>query len=133
MGGFADYSGSLVLEMPIAEATFAAIQKNSSRTVQIVSINHDGEEFSTFEVHLADLMRDAKPLDLASARNYFAERTGGDWASYVGGIFFVRNPKLDLIWVQDSRRFASTHRKRREFISSSRGLGNARRLFGVRD
>ena len=89
MGGIADYSGSLVLEMPIAEATFAAIQKNSSRTIEIVSINHDGQRCSTFEVNLADLMLDAKPLDLASAGNYFAERTGGNWASYVGGVFFV--------------------------------------------
>jgi hypothetical protein len=27
MGGIADYSGSLVLEMPIAEATLVAIQR----------------------------------------------------------------------------------------------------------
>ena len=33
MGGIADYSGSLVLEMPIAEATIAAIQTNSSSTI----------------------------------------------------------------------------------------------------
>ncbi len=30
MGGIADYSGSLVLELPIAEATFVALQKDDS-------------------------------------------------------------------------------------------------------
>jgi len=28
MGGIADYSGSLVLELPISEATFVALQKD---------------------------------------------------------------------------------------------------------
>src|SRR6185295_13685753 len=31
MGGIADYSGSLVLQLPIREATFAATQKTSER------------------------------------------------------------------------------------------------------
>jgi galactokinase len=89
MGGIADYSGSLVLEMPIAEATFAAIQKDSSQTIKIVSIDPNRHNFSAFEMCLADLTPDEEPLDLASARDYFAERTGGDWASYVCGSFFV--------------------------------------------
>ncbi|MFK7800642.1 MAG: galactokinase family protein, partial [Anaerolineae bacterium] len=37
MGGIADYSGSLVLEMPIAEATLAAVQPNQTQTVEIIS------------------------------------------------------------------------------------------------
>lgn len=93
MGGIADYSGSLVLEMPIAEATFAAIQTNSSETVRIVSIDHAGAEF---EMPLADLKRDESPVDLASARNYFSERDRGDWAGYVGGVFFVLAMELGI-------------------------------------
>src|SRR5215813_13752164 len=38
MGGIADYSGSLVLELPISEATFVALQKNDSRQLTIVSL-----------------------------------------------------------------------------------------------
>src|SRR5438093_12688832 len=41
MGGIADYSGSLVLEMPLREATFAAFQRNASRTLRIVSLSED--------------------------------------------------------------------------------------------
>src|SRR5687767_5315149 len=73
MGGIADYSGSLVLEMPIAEATFAAIQKNSGKNIEIVSIDQNGDRFFTFQMTLADLIRDGQPLDLASARDFFAK------------------------------------------------------------
>ena len=42
MGGIADYSGSLVLELPISEATFVALQKDDSRQLRIVSfLNND--------------------------------------------------------------------------------------------
>ena len=93
MGGIADYSGSLVLEMPIAEATFAAIQINSSNAIEITSV---GEKVSTFEMDLGDLRCDDEPLDLASTREYFANRNEGDWASYIGGVFFVLGENLGV-------------------------------------
>ena len=37
MGGIADYSGALVLEMPIAAATWVAAQPSDDRTVVIES------------------------------------------------------------------------------------------------
>jgi len=96
IGGIADYSGSLVLEMPIAEATFAAIQRNSTISIEIVSIDSDNKRGSRFEMKLADLSHGGKPLDLAPARDYFAKRNGGDWASYVAGAFFVLGKVLDV-------------------------------------
>ena len=36
MGGIADYSGSMVLEIPIAEAAFAGIQKIDEPLVRII-------------------------------------------------------------------------------------------------
>ena len=38
MGGIADYSGSLVLQRPIAEATFAAVQRTDRPLLEIVSL-----------------------------------------------------------------------------------------------
>ena len=38
MGGIADYSGSLVLELPIAEGTLVALQRTDDRLVRIVSL-----------------------------------------------------------------------------------------------
>ncbi len=89
MGGIADYSGSLVLEMPIAEATFAAIQTNPLEKIEIVSIHEDGARFSGFEMETADLWPDKKPPDLSFARDFFAHREEGKWASYVAGVFFI--------------------------------------------
>jgi L-arabinokinase len=37
MGGFADYSGSLALEMPIADAAFVAAQESSEPRVRVLS------------------------------------------------------------------------------------------------
>ena len=93
LGGIADYSGSLMLEMPIAEATFAAIQRNSSGVIEIATI--DGQ-ISTFQMSIADLTRDDKPLDLPSAKNYFAERNAEGWVGYVAGVFFVLGKELGI-------------------------------------
>jgi L-arabinokinase len=38
MGGIADYSGSLVLELPLAEATLVALQRDPNRTISVVSL-----------------------------------------------------------------------------------------------
>src|ERR687898_381267 len=38
MGGIADYSGSLVLQRPIAEATFAAVQRIDRPVLEVVSL-----------------------------------------------------------------------------------------------
>src|ERR1044071_9127891 len=35
MGGIADYSGSLVLELPTAEATLVALQRNDERRLRV--------------------------------------------------------------------------------------------------
>src|ERR1051325_9658810 len=49
MAGIADYSGSLVLELPIAEATLVALQRTDDRVVRIVSVSAHGSSHN-FEV-----------------------------------------------------------------------------------
>lgn len=83
MGGIADYSGSLVLQMPIAEATFVAIRKNTTRTYRLRTGAIEG---GTFEIPVAELSRLTSYED---ARGLFANRPGGDWAAYVLGCFVV--------------------------------------------
>src|SRR4030081_440517 len=41
MGGIADYSGSLVLELPIQEATFAALQRDPIHKIRVISLSED--------------------------------------------------------------------------------------------
>src|ERR687894_1450779 len=56
MGGIADYSGSLVLELPIASATHAALQLRTEQTLVVVSLppNDAGSE-RMFEMPLDEL------------------------------------------------------------------------------
>src|ERR1041385_2098878 len=67
MGGIADYSGSLVLELPIAEATLVALQKDEAPRISITSLVDDETRALSFELPLADL-----ELEYDEARNYFA-------------------------------------------------------------
>ena len=53
MGGIADYSGSLVLELPIAEAAFVALQRAQPRTLTIVSLSNDDTRDVSFELRHA--------------------------------------------------------------------------------
>ena len=122
MGGIADYSGSLVLEMPIAEATFAAIQKDSSQTMVIVSIDSEGNSFSTFKMCLADLTQNEEPLDLVSVRVFFAERTEGNWASYIAGVFFVLAKQLAIQFDTGARILVASRVAIGRGVSSSAAL-----------
>src|SRR5687768_2412693 len=82
MGGIADYSGSLVLEMPTAEATFGAAQRNDSGKVEVTSLLADGEERS-FEIELSRFE------SVAKARALFAPGGPNHWAAYAAGVFPV--------------------------------------------
>jgi galactokinase len=79
MGGIADYSGSLVLEWPLADATFVALQRDAHPTLAIVS----GQRYT--QIALSALL----PLDYHHARAFFAADPANQWAAYVGGAFIV--------------------------------------------
>lgn len=74
MGGIADYSGSHVLELPIAEATVAAIQLNDERQVNIVTLLEDEPHQSSFTLPLSVL---DGPMEYDAAREFF-QRDGGN-------------------------------------------------------
>ncbi|XP_012855826.1 PREDICTED: L-arabinokinase [Erythranthe guttata] len=119
MGGIADYSGSLVLQMPTREACHVAIQKicpNKQRlwkhaqarqsakgqqgptpVLQIVSY---GSELSnrgpTFDMDLSDFMEDDKPLSYEKARSYFARDPSQRWAAYIAGTILVLMKELGV-------------------------------------
>jgi L-arabinokinase len=90
MGGIADYSGSLVLELPIASATHAALQLRTKRSLVVISLPQTDEGSARmFEMPLDDLYdASGRPLEYAEAARYF-KRSGQDWAAYVAGAFLV--------------------------------------------
>ena len=86
MGGIADYSGSHVLEYPIAEATFVAIQLNEQRTLNVVTLPTD-EPGRSFTMSL-DVI-DGPLIEYEAAREFFRQDGANRWAAYVAGVFLV--------------------------------------------
>jgi L-arabinokinase len=90
IGGIADYSGSLVLEMPIREATFAALQKNDSAELEVMSLATDSKKTDRlFEMPLDDFEADGEPISYDAARKYFRGDQRDQWAAYVAGTLLV--------------------------------------------
>jgi L-arabinokinase len=94
MGGIADYSGSLVLQMPIQEATLVALQRVDEPILQIVSLREDngdahGAEHAAFTMPLTDFIDETLPIDYAIAQAYFKRKPATAWAAYAAGAFLV--------------------------------------------
>jgi galactokinase len=86
MGGIADYSGSLVLQWPIREATTVRVQFLPSQTLRVVSTSA-GSGPRHVEVPLDLVNRARPPYD--EIRAWFAESADRHWAAYVAGVFGV--------------------------------------------
>jgi galactokinase len=92
MGGIADYSGSLVLQMPIAEKTTVSIRKTENNLLKIKSLT----ENKTLEFSISiDQIKSILTGDYKSAKQLFNHEK---WASYVVGciILLIWEKKIDL-------------------------------------
>jgi L-arabinokinase len=116
MGGIADYSGSLVLELPISEATFVALQKDDSRQLRIVSLV-DAKALS-FEMPLSDLERDGAPIEYDEAQRYFAHH----WPAYVAGVFLMLTRELGVSFDRGARLLISSRVPEGKGVSSSAAI-----------
>ena len=86
MGGIADYSGSLVLQRPLAEAAFAAVQRIDRPALEVVSLGRP-----PCTIPLVALAPDGVPLGYEDARQMFGGDEGAlpHWVSYVAGVFLT--------------------------------------------
>eukprot|EP00775_Hariotina_reticulata_P002039 gene2039-2361_t len=111
LGGIADYSGSLVLQMPIAEACHVALQLHplQKQTVwkhiqarheklggprpalRVVSYHADDTNRApTFDIDLDDLFEpDGSPIPYESLQRYFKKDPPVSWGAYVAGCLLV--------------------------------------------
>jgi len=122
MGGIADYSGSLVLELPIAEATLVALQKQNTPHLKIVSVlEHEGRVLS-FDMPLGDFERNGEPVEYDEARRYFRRDDNRRWAAYVAGVFLVLMRQLGVRFDQGARVFISSRVPEGKGVSSSAAL-----------
>lgn len=89
MGGVADYSGSLLLQMPIAERTSVAMRRAPGTTVGVYS-THGGGSWASCESYLlreaADVARERSgPSAFAGFRQSLRAAGVPPWADYVLG------------------------------------------------
>ncbi|KAL5729490.1 L-arabinokinase [Ranunculus cassubicifolius] len=118
MGGIADYSGSLVLQLPIREACHVAVQRihpskqklwkhaqarqpaNGQDCTPILQIVSYGSELSnrgpTFDMDLTDFMDGDQPMSYEKAKVYFARDPSQKWAAYVAGVILVLMTELGV-------------------------------------
>ncbi|KAK3244659.1 hypothetical protein CYMTET_45737, partial [Cymbomonas tetramitiformis] len=115
MGGIADYSGSLVLEMPVKEACHVALQRHppagrqpewrhtaerhersggavSVPTLSVVSFGADATNRApAFDMDLSDFLEPltGEPITYSQAREYFAADVSRSWAAYIAGTVLV--------------------------------------------
>ncbi|HET9318082.1 MAG TPA: GHMP kinase [Vicinamibacteria bacterium] len=90
MGGIADYSGSLVLQWPLREATLAALQLDPEPRLRVVSLGADvNHRDAGFEIAMDALLPGGRPLDYDDARAVFARDPRTHWAAYVLGTLVV--------------------------------------------
>ena len=82
MGGIADYSGSLVLEMPLACATFAIAQAQDARRLDILSFR--GDRPFRFATAIDDIVSGPRATAEALAK-WFSAHPDERWAAYVAG------------------------------------------------
>jgi L-arabinokinase len=82
MGGIADYSGSLVLQRTIAEATHVTLRHTDESVIDVVSGTR------AFSLPLSALSRDGGPIGYDEAQKIF-HSAETRWASYVIGVFVV--------------------------------------------
>ena len=119
MGGIADYSGSLVLQWPIAAATHVALQLQDTPTLQIRSLpSISDEQTRSFEMPLADLYAH----DYASARALFQRESDQYWAAYVAGAFLVLMRERNCVFEQGARILITSDVPEGKGVSSSAAL-----------
>ena len=123
MGGIADYSGALVLELPTAEATLVALQRDEGeRRLRVYTLSDDAGGRPLFEMPLADFEREGRPVSYEEAREYFARDPAGRWAAYVAGVFLVLMRERGARFRAGARLLVSSRVPAGKGVSSSAAL-----------
>ncbi|HNR29965.1 MAG TPA: galactokinase family protein [Candidatus Hydrogenedentes bacterium] len=89
MGGFADYSGGLVLEMPLERAAFAAVQADPGPRITVRSADIGDAGNATVSLPLGELAPGGAPIAYDAARARFSDSPAEHWASYIIGALLV--------------------------------------------
>jgi L-arabinokinase len=113
MGGIADYSGSLVLQLPLADATYAALQRDPEPTLRLASVGS-----TPFEAPLSAFAS----LSYEDARAFFRREPATGWAAYAAGAFVVLRREKSLGFAEGARILIASDVPAGKGVSSSAAL-----------
>jgi L-arabinokinase len=114
MGGIADYSGALVLQWPIAEATYAAVQVKSEPAIEVVSL---GEPVRSYMLTLGDMA-----LSYDEARARFSQGEESRWVSYIAGVFIVLKRECNVSFSRGAKVLIASEVPESKGVASSAAL-----------
>ena len=123
MGGIADYSGSLVLQWPIREATWRPSRRSPEPGLRIVSLAvEDGHEARSLDPRLARPRRTCSTGGYEQARHWFGRDPRSHWAAYVAGVLVVLARERGLELDRGLRILIESHVPEGKGVSSSAAL-----------
>ncbi len=126
MGGIADYSGSLVLQLPIASATHVALQLQAEPVLRIVSLPNalpeGGARPRIFEMPLSEFAAAGKPVQYEVARARFSGTGMHHWAAYIAGALLVLMRERAIEFNQGAHILVSSDVPEGAGVSSSAAL-----------
>jgi L-arabinokinase len=137
MGGIADYSGSLVLQLPTRVATLAAAQRAPDRQIRVVSLDAAALGLgAALAVDLDELAPRGRPVSYDQARALFRRDTRTSWAAYAAGALLVLGRERGLSLAEGARVLVSSDLPAGKGVASSAALEVAAmtalaRAFGV--
>jgi len=98
MGGIADYSGSLVLELPLADATYVAAQRTNDAQIWVRSLTTRGVDVdAAASIAVSAIAPNGQPIDYDAARELFRANPRQHWAAYVAGALLVLARERGLV------------------------------------
>jgi galactokinase len=117
MGGNVDYTGGLVLQLPLREAVWAAVQLTSRPTIRV--LNPGAAQFgweTAIEIHIGELSN----LEAITA---ISERAPGfRWGRYVLGVFHLLNQRYGSFASQGANLFLASDLPPNRGVASSAAL-----------
>ena len=122
MGGIADYSGSMILEQSLSEATLVALQRDPTRDIHIVSLRNDANEALEFQMSLGDFEGDGRWIDYVASRLFFQRDKSRRWAAYVAGAFLVLMRERGVGLTEGARILIQSNVPEAKGVSSSAAL-----------
>jgi L-arabinokinase len=122
MGGFGDYSGSLVLQLPLSVAAYAAVQSTSDPFLTLHSTSAASQgDADTIQIPLADL-QPVKPLSYPEAKTLLSINPKEAWGAYVAGALVVLHRERGVRLAQGARLFLHSEVPLGKGISSSAAI-----------